>query len=268
MAGVRGNGPIGTRTNQPVVDGGTLVRSASPQPGPVGVHNDQQEFESAFNLLKAEIANAAFIATVDGATRARYDQLVREFRDNVYARVRTGKLTWREAAEQARGMRDDVMQLIRHRSTPVGRSVAEWLKPKSPTLNELVARKTIEMFGRDANFARLTAEQQNRIYASIVESAGKSNPRITARMRTVSRAGRGLLVLSLGISVYTVATADDKAEAVMHEGAVTGAGIAGGAAGGALAGLACGPGAPVCVTIGAFVGGAAAAMGVDFFWGN
>ena len=83
MGGVKGNGPIGTRTNRPVVDGGTLVRSASPQPGPAGVHNDQQEFEAAFNLLKAEIANAAFIATVDGATRARYDRLAREFRDNI-----------------------------------------------------------------------------------------------------------------------------------------------------------------------------------------
>jgi len=48
--------------------------------------------------------------------------------------------------------------------------------------------------------------------------------------------------------------------------AVTGAGIAGGIAGGALAGLACGPGAPVCVTVGVFVGGALAAFGVDFFW--
>lgn len=42
----------------------------------------------------------------------------------------------------------------------------------------------------------------------------------------------------------------------------TGAGIGGGA----IAGLACGPGAPVCITIGAFVGGAVAALGVDLFW--
>jgi hypothetical protein len=268
VGSVKVAGPVGTSINLPVVDGGTLVRSASPQSGPVGVHNYQQEFEAAFSLLKAEISNSAFIATVDGATRARYDQLAREFRDDVYTRVRTGKLTWQEAAEQAHGIRDEVMQLLRRRSTPVGRSIAEWLKPESPTLNRLIADKTIQLFGKDANFFRLTAEQQNRIYASIVESAGKSNPRITARMRTVSRAGRGLIVLSLGISVYIVATADDKATAALHEGAVTGASIAGGIAGGALAGLACGPGAPVCVTIGAFVGGAAAAMGVDFFWKN
>ena len=51
-----------------------------------------------------------------------------------------------------------------------------------------------------------------------------------------------------------------------HELAVTGGGIAGGVAGGAVAGLACGPGAPVCVTVGAFVGGALAAFGIDYFF--
>ncbi len=40
-----------------------------------------------------------------------------------------------------------------------------------------------------------------------------------------------------------------------------GGGFLGGAAGGALAGLACGPGAPVCVTIGIFAGGALGAFG-------
>jgi hypothetical protein len=85
-------------------------------------------------------------------------------------------------------------------------------------------------------------------------------------MRNLSRAGRGLLVVSIAISVYSVANAEDKASAVRRELAVTGAGIGGGIAGGAVAGLACGPGAPVCVTVGAFVGGALAAFGVDFFW--
>jgi hypothetical protein len=85
-------------------------------------------------------------------------------------------------------------------------------------------------------------------------------------MGKLSRAGRGLIVLSLALSVYTIMTADDKLDATKHEAAVTGAGISGGILGGALAGLACGPGAPVCVTVGAFAGGALAAFGVDFFW--
>lgn len=266
MAAMTGAGPLGTRTNRLTPDSGTLVCAATPPRGPVGSQDDRQEFETAFDFLKAELNNAGFVATVDGSARAGYDRLLREFRDDVFAQVKSGKLTWRAAAQQARGLRDDVMQLVRVRSTPVGRSLAEWHKSRSPTMNELIAAKTLKLFGRDANFTRLTVEQQNRIYAAIVESAGKSNPRITAAMRTLSRAGRGLLVLALGISIYNVAVADDKAGAALREGVVTGAGIAGGMAAGAMAGLLCGPGAPVCVTIGAFVGGAGAAMGVDYLW--
>lgn len=85
-------------------------------------------------------------------------------------------------------------------------------------------------------------------------------------MRRLSYAGKGLIALSIALSVYTAATAEDKVDAAGRELAVSGAGIGGGIAGGALAGLACGPGAPVCVTVGAFVGGALAAFGVSMIW--
>lgn len=61
-----------------------------------------------------------------------------------------------------------------------------------------------------------------------------------------------------------MATAEDKERQIAKEGATSGAGFVGGMIGGAVAGLACGPGAPVCVAVGVFVGGAAAALGTDF----
>ena len=158
------------------------------------------------------------------------------------------------------------MEITRGRSTPVGRAMAENLKQKRKTLNELVAKKTTEIFGRNAQFSRLSAADKNRVFGEIVKSAGKSNLVVTARMRKLSHAGRGLLVLSLAISVYAVATSDQKASTLKREVATTGAGILGGATGGAHAGLAFGPGAPVSVTVGAFVGGAMAAFGVHYFW--
>lgn len=85
-------------------------------------------------------------------------------------------------------------------------------------------------------------------------------------MHRFSRLGRGLLFTSVALSVYTVATVKDRGQAAGRELAVAGAGIGGGVLGGALAGLACGPGAPVCVAVGAFVGGAAAAFGMDSRW--
>jgi hypothetical protein len=75
-------------------------------------------------------------------------------------------------------------------------------------------------------------------------------------------------VFSTAIAVYNVATADDMGRQVVKEGATAGAGILGGMAGGAAAGLVCGPGAPVCVAVGIFAGGALAAFGADrlFEW--
>ena len=104
------------------------------------------------------------------------------------------------------------------------------------------------------------------VYGEIVAAAARTNPRVNAQTVRIGRAGRGLLLLSVAISVYTVWNADDKVAAAEKEVAVTGAGIAGGVAGGMLAGLACGWGAPVRATIGAFVGGAVAGLGVDFLW--
>ncbi|WP_226375853.1 hypothetical protein [Pantoea stewartii] len=83
-------------------------------------------------------------------------------------------------------------------------------------------------------------------------------------MLQLSRAGKRLIVLSLAISVYEIYTAENKIAETGKQIAINGAG---GAAGGALAGLVCGPGAPVCVLIGGFVGGALAAFEMGRFWG-
>ncbi|MGY4828975.1 hypothetical protein ACVNIS_10395 [Sphaerotilaceae bacterium SBD11-9] len=261
-------GPHGAGSNQPLIDSGTMARTASPPGGPVGTQDGRQEFDLAYEMLRAQIANLGFTGAVDGPTRARYTQLLIEFRDDIQARVRSGRLTWQQAAQEAHALRGTVMDLLRGRSTPVGRAIAQWLKAENKSFNQLVGEKTVALFGQGADFAQLSPHQQGQVHAAIVQSAGKSSPRVNLWMRRASRAGRGLLVLSLGVSVYTIATADDKVDAAKHEGALMGGGIAGGVAGGALAGLACGPGAPVCVTVGAFVGGALAAMGVDYFWND
>ena len=63
--------------------------------------------------------------------------------------------------------------------------------------------------------------------------------------------------------MYNILSAEDKVAASVREGATLGGGVLAGAGGGAAAGWICGPGAPVCVGIGVFVGGALGALGVD-----
>lgn len=249
-------------------DRGTLCLGPSPLPGPtlLAERGGRSSFDSALRSLEAEIANAGTHLVVDGEVRSTYAKLVRGMADDLTAQVKAGRLTWAQAAEQANASRNAIMDVIRGRSTPIGRAMAERIKAQGLTLNDLIARKTIQLFGNDANFPLLSAAQQNRVFAEIVDSAGKSNPRVTANLAKLNRFGRGLLIVSIGLSAYTVAVSDDKLVTARREVAVTGGGIAGGIAGGAFAGLVCGPGAPVCVTVGAFVGGALVAFGVDWLW--
>lgn len=227
---------------------------------------DQSIFESSIQALEAEIANVGVHLNVDAAARHSYARQIREMANELRVQASSGRTSWAEAASQAQEMRNTIMEIVRGRCTPIGRALAESLKREGKTLNELIARKAQQLYGPTANFSRLSPSLQSKVYFEVVRAAGKSNPKVTAVMRTASRAGRGLIVLSMALFVYQVATAQDKAGTAKRELVSTGAGVGGGILGGAVAGLACGPGAPVCVAVGAFVGGALAAFGVDFFW--
>lgn len=232
----------------------------------VAQENDQQLFESSIRALEAQIANIGLHLTIDASTRQAYARQVHAMSSELRMMAKTGRITWSQAAEQASESRNLIMEVIRARSTPVGLAIAQKLKQQGRTLNEIVALKSKKLYGATALFNKLTAQQQNKVYLEVVKSAGKSRPEVTSAMEKLSHVGRGLILLSVALSVYTVATADNRYDAAGKEIAITGAGVGGGIAGGAIAGLACGPGAPVCVTVGAFVGGALAAFGVGFFW--
>lgn len=229
-------------------------------------NNERSIFENAVRSLEAEIANVGVHLTIDGAARETYRRQIRVMADRLRMEATIGKITWAQAAERAQETRNLIMEIVRGRSTPIGRAIAEKIKRDGKTLNELIARKTLQLHGKNAVFSRLSSAQQNAVYAHIVRSAGASNRRVTPIIRRLSYAGRGLIIVSIALSVYTIATADNKANAAGKELAITGTGIGGGFAGGAVAGLACGPAAPVCVTASAFVGGALASFGASLVW--
>lgn len=232
----------------------------------INQQKDREVFESAIRALESEVANIGVHLTVDSAARQAYSKQIRAMSAELRIMASTGKITWAQAASQANEARNIIMEVVRTRSTPVGLAIAQKMKQQGRTLNELIAKKAHTLFGKGVSFYDLTVKQQNKVYFDIVKSAGKSDPKVSAAMKNLSHAGRGLLFISIALSVYTVTTAENKFDAAGKELAITGSGIGGGIAGGALAGLACGPGAPVCVTVGAFVGGALAAFGVGLIW--
>lgn len=230
------------------------------------LQSNEETFENAIKSLEATTASAGIHLEIDSKARQIYAREIKAMSNNLRKEVAKGKLTWEQAAEQAQATRNVVMQLIRSRTTPVARAFAEHQKAEGRSLNALVAEKTSRMFGEHADFSKLPPTKQNRVFAEIVASAGRAQPTITRKMLRLSYLGRSVILLSLALSTYNVLTARNKSNAVKRELATTTAGIGGSVAAGALAGLACGPGAPVCVTIGAFVGGALAAFCAGFIW--
>ena len=230
--------------------------------------NDEQyriAFEQTVREMQATTVNFALQMEVDSATRNLYIKSIREASIKWRREASSGAITWKRAAEEASFARNEILDHMRSRSSPIGRASAEKMKAQGRTLNEMIARKTAEIHGSSAKFDSLTQAQKNTVYKAVVESSGKSSAKANLWVRRMTFTTRSLLFVSLAISTYNIAVAEDKLAAAGEEAAIAGGGVAGGVAGGALAGLACGPGAPVCVAVGAFVGGAAAAFGVSWF---
>ena len=228
--------------------------------------SDEEVFDNAIKSLEATTTSVGTHLEIDSTARRIYVREIKAMSDNLRRQVASGQLTWVQAAEQAQTTRNTVMQLTRSHTTPVARAFAERTKAEGRGLNALVAEKTSKLFGKGAVFTKLSPSKQNRVFAEIVASAGRSHPTITRNVRRLSYLGRSIILLSLALSTYNVLTARNRSTAVRRELTTTAAGIGGSIAAGALAGLACGPGAPVCVTIGAFVGGTLAAFGAGFIW--
>ena len=100
--------------------------------------NDKTIFENLIRGLEADILNAGAHLTIDAAARQAYIQQIKAVADELRSQVMSGRVTWKEAVFEAQETRNIIMELIRSRSTPVGRAMAEKLKLEGKTLNELI----------------------------------------------------------------------------------------------------------------------------------
>ncbi|MFE8149336.1 hypothetical protein RBA69_19225 [Brenneria goodwinii] len=226
----------------------------------------KEQFEQVISAFQGEMAAIAAQLSIDPRLRLEYSRLIKAMSDELRERANRGILTWEQAAKEAMDTRNMTMEMIRAKSTPVGRALAQKMKLTGRTFNDLVARKTLQLYGAKANFNTLSDIQRNNVFGAIVESAGRSNPKVDLNMLRFSQAGKGLVVFAVAVAVYEVMNADDKLNETGRQLSIGGAGIAGGWAGGAVAGLICGPAAPACVVLGAFVGGALAAWQMGNMW--
>ncbi|WP_234366552.1 hypothetical protein [Pantoea vagans] len=120
------------------------------------------KFESAVNALQGDVSAAAARLSVDSQLRLEYSKRIKEMAEDLRAKANSGIISWDKAAMEAQETRNLIMDMVRTRSTPLGRSMAESIKTSGVTLNELVAKKTAAMFGPKANFYSLSETHKIR----------------------------------------------------------------------------------------------------------
>lgn len=240
-----------------------------PHPTPISTVSDvgnspdlPESVRLAVKTMESEAGNFSVRFINDAKVRQSYLQQTKQFSEEIANAFRSGEINEKQAAQLAYDSRNQIMEAARLKSSDIGRALAEQQKLKSPAFSALEEKYAQKFFSKAFN--ELDEAGRNKVWLAIVESSGRTNPGATAFATKLGRLGKGLAVASLAISVYNIATAENKVRATAKEGTTLLGGFAGGAAGGALAGLACGPGAPVCVTVGAFVGGVIGALGTDY----
>jgi hypothetical protein len=173
-----------------------------------------------------------------------------------------GIMSAEQASKLAHEARGEILEASRARQTKLGRAYAESLKKTNRAYKDLISESSIKRFGK--SFEELDPARQEVVFLDIAQSAGRaraSETRLAARLKW---GGRALVVLTLALSVFTVATSPNPEWAAGHELSTLGGGLAGGAAGGAAMGAMGGVWAgPVGIAIGAAVGGILGALIAD-----
>lgn len=126
--------------------------------------NSKQQFESAIYALQGDLDAAALTLSLDPALRIQYSRLIKQMSDDYRSRAAVGMISWEQAARESNQARNTIMNLIRGRSTPLGKMKAENMKPVAKTLNALVAKKAFELYGQDIDFNKLTSAQKSCLF--------------------------------------------------------------------------------------------------------
>lgn len=213
-------------------------------------------------LLETTALNFGYRLINDGTVRLQYVAAIRKSADELIQAYHAGEYTVEQAAELANKLRNKIMMISRQHSSDLGRAIAEYKKPTGLSFEVVQQKVARKLFSR--NFTKLSQVERGKVYLEIVNSSSRNNSNATSIASYFKPAGRLLIVLSLSIVTYDIVYAKNKGKAAAYHGAIAGGSMTSSYVVGATAGLACGPGAPVCVGLGAFIGGVLGAIGMQY----
>lgn len=148
---------------------------------------------------------------------SRVSQLIKVTR----ALVANGAISQKIGAEMAHGIRNLVLDIGRSRSTLYAKWFAAALKEQGVSFEDLIS-KGLKKLGMspDAHLSSLTESQVEKLYRSIVDSAGRPNKWVNLIVHL--RWAMGAVVLSaLAINILQICRSEEKAKALVNAGTST-----------------------------------------------
>ncbi|TDL24886.1 hypothetical protein BD410DRAFT_785611 [Rickenella mellea] len=129
------------------------------------IRKRQQTMNTFLLLLRTTVIMWGFFLRSDSKIRARYEKHQLARGDPELPPVKAASKAWAERA---------VLKFRMRRATsPVGNLVIRWMRPHSPTLNEILEFLADGTFGR--SFNQLNPGEADTIYRMAVPKSGRSN---------------------------------------------------------------------------------------------
>lgn len=247
---------------------GAAAASSSPVHNTTPIKATGIEFEDALQAMEQTAAAFGESIIKDPKARAEYAKRTADARNELIQLVKAGKVTPHQAAQTANAMRNQIMELARSKLTDFGLALSKDMKAAGRPLDYMQTLKAKELYGKA--FEALSAAERDAMWLKIVDSAGKSNPKVNKGVSWYGMAGRTLLVATLAFAVYNVATAEDPQRQAAKEGVTVAGGVAGGAAAaGGLTLIVSNPAGwvvGVVLLVGAAIGGIGSSSAFEYFW--
>lgn len=220
----------------------------------------KDDLSVALRGLDQNTMNFSMRMIKDHNVRMNYMKHSRETCHEIQKAVKEHRITAEKGAKIANEIRNDILSMMRNKSSEVGRALAESKKPVLYSLDYLEKKYAQQLFKQE--FSSLNDFQKNEVWKLLIERSGVPNAGINRVAQYGGYLGKGLVVVTAAIVVHNIYASEDKKEAVKDEVVNLTGGALGASLGGGLAGLACGPGAPACVALGVFIGGALTSYGI------
>jgi hypothetical protein len=217
-------------------------------------HKLDPVLDKAIKTFEATAISFSLHAIEDAATREWYMSNIKRISSEVKIAAAKGEITVRDGAKYCNELRNSIMAEARALSSPHGERIATAKKPTGLTLEQLEKKYSYVDFKK--SFNELTPTEQKKVYHSIIEAAGRDDPKFSAATKRMRAAGKVCIVITALIAVHAVYHAENKPKEAIKQGTIIGGGVTGGALGGLGASLVCGPKAWICAIGIIFIGGA------------